>query len=90
MLRFSRNLPKNTLAGPFFNWTSDEQADRFLCSLDDQSNWEFCGSGKLGAWQRYNLPDGNHQFFVQGIDDLGNRGPVISHFFDVGKQETMQ
>ena len=84
-LSFPRDLPKHTVSRPRFKWTSDEHAERFLCSLDGQSNGEFCGSGKSGGWQRYNVPDGNYQFFVQGIDDLGNKGPEISHFFKVGK-----
>jgi hypothetical protein len=89
-LTFGPNLPTHTLSSPWFNWTSDETADRFMCSLDDQSSWEFCGSRKTGAWQRYNLPDGKHELFVRGTDDLENTGPQISHKFTVGKhRETM-
>ncbi len=84
-LSFPSNLPKHTLSSPWFNWTSDETADRFLCSLDGQFNWEICGSGKKGVWQKYNVPDGKHELFVQGTDDLGNTGPKISHTFTVGK-----
>ena len=87
-LSFSRDLPKHTPSSPRLKWTSDELAERFLCSLDGRSNWEVCGSGESGGWQRYNVPDGDYQLFVQGIDDLGNKGPVISHFFKVGKRIT--
>ncbi|XP_028410633.1 uncharacterized protein LOC114533322 [Dendronephthya gigantea] len=82
-LTFSDNLPTHTLSNPWFNWTSDEPADRFQCALDDPTNWELCGNGKTGLWQQYNVPDGPHRFFVRGTDDLGNTGPEISHPFTV-------
>ena len=85
VLTFAPNLATQSLGSPWFNWTSDETAVRFLCALDDQSNWEFCGSGKTGVWQKYNVPDGKHRLFVQGTDDLGNTGPTIRHTFGVGK-----
>lgn len=85
-LTFPPNLRTHTLSNPWFNWSSDEPADKFECALDDPTNWELCGNGKSGVWQQYNVPDGDHRFYVRGTDDLGNTGPEISHPFTVGKQ----
>ena len=52
-------------------WDSDEQA-KFECTLDGQI--VDCGTGTIGQYTTRYLPDGKHNFSVNGVDDLGNKG----------------
>ena len=46
----------------------------FECALDNPNQYEPCGRGNTGSFQRNDLPDGRHSLYVRGIDDVGNVG----------------
>ncbi len=54
-------------------WKSSEDAE-FECALDNPNQYEPCGRGRTGGFQRDNLPDGRHRLYVRGKDDVGNVG----------------
>ena len=44
-----------------------------------------CGDGTNGRWTMNEIPDGPHQFFVYGVDEMDNKGELAKLDFHVGE-----
>lgn len=54
-------------------WKSSETAS-FECALEAPTQYEACGNGKTGGYQKDDLNDGKHKLYVRGRDEIGNVG----------------
>ena len=74
-----RNPPKTSNSRYTITWDTNEQAD-FECTLNGRV--VECGSGTRGEYTTSSLPDGEHTFEVNAVDNVGNRGTpsVVSWF----------
>ena len=68
-LTSSNDLATST---PTFKWTASEDVN-FRCSYDDGTFFN-CGNGTTGSWTLNNVPDGEHNFVIEGKDKIGNTG----------------
>lgn len=73
VITFDKPDPEKPQKDLSVSWKSSEEAD-FECSLDDPTLYEPCGKGKTGLFQKDDLPDGEHRFYVRGKDNVGNVG----------------
>ena len=80
-LDFTSKLPNKTSGDVKFFWRSKEEAS-FNCGTD-ADNLTDCGVGDVGNWSAKNLSDGDHVFYVEAIDEFGNK-VRIQHQWTVG------
>ena len=73
VITFDKPDPKKPEKDLSVTWKSSEDAD-FECALDSPFDYKKCGNGKTGAFQKDDLPDGEHKLYVRGKDDVGNVG----------------
>lgn len=84
MITFDKPNPSTPQRDLGVTWKSSEDSE-FECALDDPTEYEACGKGKTGAFQRDDLPDGKHKLYVRGIDEVGNVGQPSVYTVTTGK-----
>ena len=83
VLTFTSNTPRQTNnPSQRITWDSSEPA-KFECTLNGLN--VNCGRGTRGVYTTPNLPDGDHTFTVNAVDDLGNKGTPKVISWSTGK-----
>lgn len=73
VITFDKPSPRTPQQELSVTWKSSEVAD-FECALEAAVDYEPCGKGRTGSFQRDDLPDGKHKLYVRGTDEVGNVG----------------
>lgn len=85
MITFDKPDPTNPEKDLAVTWKSSENAE-FECALDDPTQYEDCGKGNTGGFQKDDLPDGQHKLYVRGKDDVGNVGEPSIYTVATGRE----